>query len=181
MAKPAGKRLKVFEAQLGFYDTVVAAPSRVAALEAWGVRQNLFASGQARVTEDAAAAEAARAHPGVPLKRAVGSKDAFALEAASLPEVPDAPRASARKAPAKAVPAEPETPPPDRGDLDAAELSLRKVDEAKKRKDAQLARREAELEADRLAAQEAYVSERKAASAAVVAARQAFRAAGGRD
>jgi hypothetical protein len=37
---------KVFQAQFGFYDTVVAAPSQVAALRAWGIHQNLFAGGQ---------------------------------------------------------------------------------------------------------------------------------------
>jgi len=40
---PAKRKLKVFQAQLGFYDTVVAVPGRAAALRAWGVHQDLFA------------------------------------------------------------------------------------------------------------------------------------------
>ena len=46
----AGRKLKVFQAQFGFYDTIVAAPSQAAALRAWGVNQNLFASGEATGT-----------------------------------------------------------------------------------------------------------------------------------
>jgi hypothetical protein len=52
MAKAPGRKLKVFQAQFGFHDSVVAAPSQTAALRAWGTRQNLFGEGQARLTED---------------------------------------------------------------------------------------------------------------------------------
>ena len=91
----AGRKLKVFQAQFGFYDTVVAAPSQAAALRAWGVNQNLFASGEAKLTTDEAAITAATAHPETPLRRAVGSSDPFALEPTSLPDVPDAPKKKA--------------------------------------------------------------------------------------
>ena len=72
-----GRRLKVFQAQFGFYDTVVAAPSQAAALRAWGTRQDLFASGDARRATDEAAVAAALAHPETLLRRAVGSADPF--------------------------------------------------------------------------------------------------------
>ena len=94
------RKLKVFESRLGFYDTVVAAPSRAAALRAWGVHQDLFAGGQARLAEEPAAVMAALAHPEVPLRRAAGSADAFAVEPTGLPQVPDAPK---RKAPRTAT------------------------------------------------------------------------------
>ena len=45
MARP----LKVFTTAAGFVNAVAAAPSRKAALQAWGVRDNLFASGAATV------------------------------------------------------------------------------------------------------------------------------------
>ena len=45
----AGRKLKVFQAQFGCYDTVVAAAGQAAALRAWGTRQNLFASGGANL------------------------------------------------------------------------------------------------------------------------------------
>ena len=59
MAKVSERRLKVFQVHLGFFETVVAAPSQAAALRAWGTHQNLFADGQARVTDDPQAVEAA--------------------------------------------------------------------------------------------------------------------------
>ena len=56
MAARRARRLKVYRTELGFFDTVVAAPNQSAALEAWGVHQNLFAEHRAAVTADAAAA-----------------------------------------------------------------------------------------------------------------------------
>jgi hypothetical protein len=84
LAKPKGRKLKVFQAQFGFYDTVVAAPSQAAALRAWGTRQNLFASGDAKVVTDEAAVAAATAQPETPLRRAIGSTDPFVLEEPEL-------------------------------------------------------------------------------------------------
>lgn len=179
----AGRKLKVFQAQFGFYDTVVAAPSQAAALRAWGVHQNLFADGKAQVTDDPQAVEAALAHPETPLKRAVGSSEPFALEATSLPDVPDAPKKPAgkpvAKKPTKPEPAPP--PPADRSKLDAAEKALHELDERRKREEADLRREAEELEARRMSAQSAYVDARKAASSQVVVARTAYRAAGGKD
>jgi hypothetical protein len=181
LAKAPARKLKVFQAQFGFFDTVVAAPSQAAALRAWGIHQNLFADGRAQITDDPQAVEAALAHPETPLKRAVGSKDPFALEAANLPQVPDAPKKPAAKAPAKAKPAPPPKPKVDRTPLDAAEGALKQLDEQRKREEVDFRRREAELQAEIAAAQANYVEARKAATAAVVEARQAYRKAGGED
>jgi len=177
----AGRKLKVFQAQFGFYDTVVAAPSRAAALRAWGIRQDLFASGEARETTDAAAIAAATAQPETPLRRAVGSTDPFALEPTSLPKVPDAPKKAAVKPVAKAKPNAPAKPPPDRSKLDAAEKALRALDEGRKAEEADLRREEDELEARKEAAQATYVEARKAATGKVVDARTEYRKAGGED
>jgi len=181
LAKAPVRRLKVFQAQFGFYDSVVAAPSQAAALRAWGVHQNLFADGRAQITEDGQAVEAALAHPETPLRRAVGSTDPFALEPTGLPKVPDAPRRPAAKPAPKAKAAARPKPPADRSALNAAEAKLRKLDEARKREEADFRRREAEIQAAREAAQTRYVEGRKAATAAVVAARTAYRKAGGAD
>ena len=188
------RKLKVFQAQFGFYDSVVAAPSQAAALRAWGTHQNLFASGEAGETTDEAAVAAALAHPETPLRRPLGSKDPFELEPKNLPKAPDAPKRAPAKAAAKAKPvpkAEPEPPPKpkaDRSVLDAAEAALSKLDQARKREEAQLAERKAELDRrqaqlakEQGKAQDAYVTARKAATSAVVAARKAYRLAGGRD
>ena len=91
MRKPSLRRLKVFAARLGFYDTVVAAPSQAAALRAWGVHRDLFADGDAQPTTDAAAVAAATAHPEIPLKRPVGSTGAFEVDPSGLPKVPAPP------------------------------------------------------------------------------------------
>ncbi len=178
MAKAPGRKLKVFQAQFGFYDSVVAAPSQAAALRAWGTRQNLFAEGQARLTDDPQAVEAARAHPEIPLRRAVGSDDPFELEPTALPKVPDRPKPKVVKSGPTAKPV-PARPPVDRTALDAAEAALRDVDERRKREEARLRAEEDELQRKIAARQADYVAARKAASAAVVAARQAYRQAGG--
>ena len=81
---------KVFRAHLGFYDTIVAAPSQKAALAAWGASPSEFAHGFAKVTQDPQAIEAALAQPGVVLRRPYGTKGAFKLK-------PDAPVAPKRK------------------------------------------------------------------------------------
>jgi hypothetical protein len=176
-----GRRLKVFQAQFGFYDSVVAAPSQAAALRAWGTHQNLFASGEAKVITDEAAVAAAIAQPETPLRRAVGSADPFVLEPTNLPKVPDAPEKTPSKATAKPKPASPPKPPADRSKLDAAENGLHALDERRKREEADFRREADEFQARREAAQTAYVAGRKAATAKVVEARTAYRKDGGAD
>ena len=175
----AGRRLKVFQAQFGFYDTVVAAPSQAAALRAWGVNQNLFASGEAKLTTDEAAVAAATAHPETPLRRAVGSSDLFALEPTSLPTVPDAPKTAVVQPVAKAKLPTPARPLADRSKLDAAEATLGRLDEGRKREEADFRREADDFDTRRAAAQSAYVDARKAATTKVVDARTAYRKAGG--
>jgi len=177
----AARKLKVFQAQFGFYDTVVAAPSQAAALRAWGVRQDLFASGDARLSTDADAISAATARPGTTLRRAVGSSDPFALEPASLPKVPDAPRTKSVKPAKKTAPAAPKRPRADRTRLNTAETALAGLDETRKREEAGFRREAVDLESRRAAAQGAYVEARKAAAAKVAQARTAYRKAGGAD
>jgi hypothetical protein len=177
----AGRKLKVFQAQFGFYDTVVAAPSRAAALRAWGTRQDLFASGGPGDPPERAAPPPATAQPETPLRRAVGSTDPFALEPTSLPKVPDAPKKAAVKPVVKAKPNAPAKPPADRSKLDAAEKALRALDDGRKAEEADLRREEDELEARREASQAAYVEARKAAAGKVVDARSEYRKAGGED
>ena len=70
-------RLKVFRAHLGFYDTIVAAPSQKAALEAWGAGANEFHQGFAAETKDPDLVAAALEQPGIVLKRQFGTKGAF--------------------------------------------------------------------------------------------------------
>ncbi|HEY2356759.1 MAG TPA: hypothetical protein VGH86_04860 [Phenylobacterium sp.] len=181
MAKTRGRKLKVFEAQFGFHDSVVAAPSQAAALRAWGIRQNLFAEGRARITDEPQAVEAARAHPETPLRRAIGSKHSFELAPRALPDVPDAPlgRRARKSGSAKKIRAK--NPRVDRSKLDAAEAALKALDERRKREEAGLRARQSELEQEMAASQAAYVTNRQDATAVVATARQAYRKAGGED
>lgn len=167
MAKPRKPRLKVFQAQFGFYDSVVAAPSQAAALSAWGTHQDLFATGDAKITKDEAAMAAALEHPGTPLQRAAGTKDPFALEPSSLPQ-----------APGKTEPAKPKA---DRSQLDKAEAELRRLEGRHELQEAELQQAQEDLQARRTAVRQAYEASRKAAAAVVSKARAAYRAAGGSD
>lgn len=176
----AARRLKVFQTRLGFYDTVVAAPSQAAALRAWGLKQNLFESGEASLTEDEAAVAAAVEHPEIPLRRAVGSDDPYALEPRGLPSVPAAPKRPREKAKAKSK-AEKPAPPADRSTLDAAEAALEALNEARKQEEAAFRQEAEDLEARRVAAQADYVAAHKAAAARVAKARAAYKKAGGTD
>jgi hypothetical protein len=180
VAKAAGRPLKVFQAQFGFHDSVVAAPSQAAALRAWGIRQNLFAEGQARITDDPRAVEAARAHPEVPLRRAMGSKAPFELEPTALPDIPVPPKRKATK-PVPSATAVAARASADRSKLDAAEAALHAVDDRRKREESRLREEAGELQREVAERQAAYVAARKAATAAVVDAREAYRRAGGAD
>ena len=133
----------MFQAQFGFYDTVVAARSQAAALRAWGTRQNLFAEGQARLATNEAAVAAALEHPEKPLRRAVGSSEPFALQPTSLPKLPDATRKQKAKRQAKSERSP--QPPADRSRVNEAETALREIDERRKQEQADISRDEEAL------------------------------------
>ena len=57
-------RLKVFRTTSGIHDHVVAAPSRPAALKAWGARTDLFSMGVASQVTDPRIKKKALEHPG---------------------------------------------------------------------------------------------------------------------
>ena len=67
------RKLKTFVTSMGFYDLAVAAPSQKAALEAFGIKRNLFHEGSALETNEPSIVEAAMEAPGKVLRRAVGS------------------------------------------------------------------------------------------------------------
>ncbi|MDB5580523.1 MAG: hypothetical protein JWR80_5699 [Bradyrhizobium sp.] len=79
------RKLKTFQTSIGFFDLAVAAPSMKAALEIWGANSNLFHQGFARETDDPPVVAATLEHPGVVLKRPVGTKGTF-KETAELPK-----------------------------------------------------------------------------------------------
>jgi hypothetical protein len=88
------RKLKTYQASLGFFDTAIAAPSMKAALEAWGSKSNLFHQGVAQQTDDPDIVAATMAKPGVILRRPVGSDEPFEEES-DLPA--DLPRGKTKK------------------------------------------------------------------------------------
>ena len=162
--------LKVYFARLGFFESVVAAPSQTAALRAWDVHQNLFATGDAELTDDPDAVNAAQDHPGVPLKRAVGSHGRFEVDAAAT-HIPAPKRGRHGDGGSR--------PPPDRARLDAAEARLERLEEEQARGEADFFRRREALEAEEAAARKHWAAECKEAQAAVQRERRAFARAGG--
>ena len=174
------RKLRVYQVHLGFYDTVVAAPSQTAALRAWGTHQNLFADGVAHLATDQGAIEAALAHPDVPLKRAVGSHDPFSLNP-GLPQLPAIPGVQTPK-PARPqkrarVAAAPKPVHVDRSLLDAAEAALKAIDAAGQRQETELRQRQAALDAEAETARRLWSEERTAAETTLRRERAAYDAA----
>jgi hypothetical protein len=133
-------KLKVFQAHLGFFDTVVAAFSQKAALEAWGSRQDLFRDGTAAIATGPDAIKVALEKPGVVLKRLSGSTGAF-LEQPPLPKSTGGHhRISVPRRPAQTIQKK-----PDRSKLEAVERALAKLQEERKRVNAGFAKREEAL------------------------------------
>lgn len=113
-------KLKVFRTAIGFHDAYVAAPSKKAALKAWGTTKDLFARGAAEVVTDPALTHEPLANPGEVFKLSRGS--AAEQMAALAKDKPSAPRTTK---PAMSKVAKPKAPRPDRAVLDAAEAALR--------------------------------------------------------
>lgn len=133
------RKLKLFRTATGFHDAYVAAPSKKAALDAWGADVDLFARGAAELVSDPSLCEEALAHPGKVIKRLRGSEDEHfaALEAADpggalagKPRRAKASLAKAEQSVPKAKPKAPRPPRPDRAALDKAEEALKAAEQA---------------------------------------------------
>jgi len=70
-------KIKVFTANLGFYETAVAARSQKMALAHWGVTRDLFQECSAKETHDPKAVQAAMRKVGLVVRRPIGSNGAF--------------------------------------------------------------------------------------------------------
>ena len=177
------RQLKVFSTAAGFVNAVVAAPSQKAALEAWGVRDNLFASGAATVVTDPDLIAQALAKPGeivrVPISTDAGFLAAAKPTPASNGKVPETVTTAPPKARVPKVKPPPFPPLPDRSALTRAEKVLI---EAQTRQGETLAELDAERDAyekRRAEAEEALDEAVSTAERARDAARKAFRAASG--
>jgi colicin import membrane protein len=132
------RKLKTYTTSAGFFDLAVAAPSMKAALEAWGSKNNLFQHGFAKVSEDPKIVAATMAHPGVVLRRPVGSNGAFS-EHAKLPTdlpVSSSKEGDRKRAPAKRSAKQPE-PPAEAVDDKTARAAARAFEKEQKRRDSE--------------------------------------------
>lgn len=143
MARKAA--LKVFRTPIGFHDAYVAAPSRKAALRAWGADKDLFASGSAELVTDPALTAEPLAAPGEVIKRSRGSlADHLAAASRSKPKPKAKPQSEkGRAAPPTRIRAP--KPRPSRDKLDQAEAAVAAFETRAATERAELDRREAEL------------------------------------
>ncbi|KHL26530.1 hypothetical protein PK98_09035 [Croceibacterium mercuriale] len=144
------QKLNVFRTPIGFHDAYVAAPSRKAALAAWGSDADLFARGVAElVTDDALSAEPL-AHPGKVIRRLRGTAEE---QIAALPADPSGRKSSPSKGtsapPPKPEPAPKPAPRPSRDRLDAAERELAATTERQQQELAEIRERQRALDRER--------------------------------
>jgi hypothetical protein len=172
MAKTSTRKLKVFQTRIGFYDIVIATPSRAAALRGFGVSQDLFAQGLAEEATEPGIVAQALAEPGTPLRRPAGSDGPFRADPArpklkdlvldgdddepapgpAKPKKPNKPKKKAAPAPEPAPEPPPRTRPrpvPDRRKLAAAEAELAAAERAEEEGRAGLRRETEALDAER--------------------------------
>lgn len=197
------RALKVFRTPIGFHDAYVAAPTKKAALEAWGSTHDLFARGIAEIVTDPALTEEPLASPGKVIKRSRGTTpeqiaalpDVERPERAATPD--DVPSARSGKrggsgsgSDTKAKPpAKPKPPPPPRptpGALEKAEAALAAVERrhaddmrALDREQVALDRRRRALERDQAAERSAAADARDREDAAYAKALKRWRAVRG--
>jgi hypothetical protein len=162
--KPERKqKLKVFRTPIGFHDAYVAAPSRKAALEAWGADSNIFAQGIAEEVSDPRLMEEPLANPGKVIRRARGSADEhFAELDRRAPKGKKAARKEEDEG-GKVVKLKPKArPKPSREELDAADEALEKAERKHRRKLGEIDEKMRELERKRRELQRRYEEEREA-------------------
>lgn len=161
------RALKVFRTAAGFDDAYVAAPSRAAALRAWGAERDLFARGVAEEVTDPALMKEPLMRPGEVIRRSRGTA---AEQLAALPPA---------RAGKRAVVPTKEGRTPDRGALDAAEAALARAEAAARAVTRDYDGKAAALARDRRAAERRAGDATRQAERARDAARRAYAEAGG--
>jgi hypothetical protein len=150
-------KLKVFTWSDGFHAFTVATTSRPKALEAWGSRQDLFASGLASPLTEGPDYDAALASPGQVIERGLTVDIGKVSKAERSPK----PAGGAQKAKAKA-----------RARLEALEAKLAALDTVHADTVSGLEAAMAKIEADQAQAEASYETQRKSILADLRAARR---------
>ena len=185
------RRLKVFRTPIGFHDAYVAAPSRKAALEAWGADSNIFAQGIAEEVTDPdpgsspglrQVIEDALARPGEVIRRVRGSAEEHVAAAESENRQRSSkPRASPHPQPlpikARGEKAKKRPPKPSRDKLDAAEAALEKAGKKQRKALGRIDEQIRKLERERRDLQRKQERERDGLAEEVERARSAYQRA----
>ena len=159
MARAA--KLKVFRTPIGFHDAYVAAPTKKAAIEAWGTGKDVFTRGEAEIVTDPKLTKEPLARPGEVIKRLRGTA-AEQLAALGRDESPAPRRASAEPARSKSATKPPPQPKPrtSRAKLDEAEAALAEAEARHKEALAGIEAREKALANERAALEKKQRAER---------------------
>ena len=176
MAKKAERKqkLKVFRTPIGFHDAYVAAPSRKAALEAWGADANIFAQGIAEQVTDPKLMEEPLSRPGEVIRRLRGSAEEHVAAADSqrMPKKEGGARLKAGMT--KDEKAKPRPPKPKRDALDAAEEALEKAEKKQRKALSKIDEQIQKLERERRDLQRKQERERDKLAEEVERARSAY-------
>jgi hypothetical protein len=142
------RQLKVYRTAVGFRDAYVAAPSRAAALRAWGTGKDLFARGAAEEVTDTALTGEALSKPGEVVYRTRGGLEEQVAALGALPARGARRAESDRTEPPKRKQAAPR-PRPSRADLEAADAKIADLLHEQEQAEAALRQRERALAAER--------------------------------
>ncbi|RVT90402.1 hypothetical protein [Sphingomonas crocodyli] len=147
------RKLKVFRTSTGFHDAFVAAPSRAAALRAWGSTNDLFARGGASEVTEPALMEKPLARPGEVIRVSRGSltEQLAALPPHEIEAQPNADR-SDQSHPGKNGVSRKKLPPrPSRAAVEKALAQMERLRARQREQLAELDEREAKLRDQRRA------------------------------
>lgn len=134
------RQLKVFRTSIGFHDAYVAAPSRQAALRAWGSSKDLFAAGMAEQVTDPELMKPALTSPGEVVRASRGTLEEQLSAIGPRPsEEPKGEPPAEKVRPRR-------KPKPSREALDAAENAIVEFEERTEEADADYRQRRAMLE-----------------------------------
>ena len=144
-------KLKVFRTSAGFDDAYVAAPSRKAALEAWGADVDLFARGVAELVTDVDLTREPLTRPGEVIRRRRGTAAEHLRALGKTPASTHRPKSNlcANSDPAKTRPVSKPArvkPRPNRAALEQAERALAEAETERDRRLKDIAVRKQALE-----------------------------------
>ena len=171
MAKERRQKLKVFKTPAGFHDAYVAAPSRKAALAAWGATTDLFGAGISEEVKDQAGegAKAALAEPGKVVR--VARTACAGPQTAKPSPQPSPARGRGKGSESKAKPR------PSRAALERAEVALADLEVRQAGERAEIEQQAEQLAKKRHALEQRQAKASKKAEAKRDAAEKAYRKA----